>query len=75
MVHVGLSCPRGHLFCFIKAGNGQWYKTDDDSKVARCDVTSALREPAYVLVYVQQTDLKKDGATVPVGRANKALGP
>lgn len=75
MVPVDFTCSRGHFFCFIKAGNGQWYKMDDDSKIARRDMTSALREPACVLVYLQQTDLKKDGATVPVGRVNKALGP
>lgn len=75
MVPVCLTCPRGHRFCFIKAGNGQWYKTDDDSKAARCDMTSALREPAYVLIYTQQTGLKKDGTTVSVNQVNKALGP
>lgn len=74
MVHVGVTCPRGRYFRFVKADNGRWYKTDD-SKVARCDVTSVLREAACVLFHIQQTDLKKDSVTALAGRVNKALGP
>lgn len=66
LVHAGLTCQSGHYFCYVRAGNGKWYKMDD-SKVARCDVTSVLSEPAYVLFYVQETDLKKDSVIGPVG--------
>lgn len=45
----------------VKAG--QWCKMYD-SKVTRCDVTSVLRDPAYVLLDTQQTDLKKDSIHV-----------
>ncbi|XP_021508845.1 ubiquitin carboxyl-terminal hydrolase 17-like protein B [Meriones unguiculatus] len=72
LVHNGASCHSGHYFCYVKAGNGKWYKMDD-SRVTSCNVTSVLSEPAYVLFYVQQTDLKKDSVNAPVGRVNKAL--
>ncbi|CAO2582576.1 Ubiquitin carboxyl-terminal hydrolase 17-like protein E [Lemmus lemmus] len=66
LVHAGLTCHRGHYFCYVRAGNGKWYKMDD-SNVARCDVTSVLSEPAYVLFYVRETDLEKDSIIGPVG--------
>ncbi|XP_057634753.1 ubiquitin carboxyl-terminal hydrolase 17-like protein B [Chionomys nivalis] len=66
LVHAGLTCHSGHYFCYVRAGNGKWYKMDD-SKVARCDVTSVLSEPAYVLLYVRETELEKDSVTGPVG--------
>ncbi|XP_077706520.1 ubiquitin carboxyl-terminal hydrolase 17-like protein 17 [Canis aureus] len=59
LVHAGRSCHSGHYFCFVKAGNGQWYKMDD-AKVSACDVTCALRQPAYLLFYMQKTDLERD---------------
>lgn len=74
LVHDGVTCHSGHYFCYVKAGNGKWYKMDD-SRVTRCNVTSVLSEPAYVLFYIQQTGLKKDSLIAPVGRVNKALGP
>lgn len=66
LVHAGLTCYSGHYFCYVRAGNGKWYKMDD-SKVARCDVTSVLSEPAYVLFYVRETELEKDSVIGPVG--------
>ncbi|OBS75692.1 hypothetical protein A6R68_17855, partial [Neotoma lepida] len=71
LVHAGVTCHSGHYFCYVRAGNGEWYKMDD-SKVDRCDVTSVLSEPAYVLFYVQETDLKKDSVKGPVGTVDKA---
>ncbi|XP_004642574.1 ubiquitin carboxyl-terminal hydrolase 17-like protein 6 [Octodon degus] len=53
LVHAGLSCHSGHYFCYIKAGDGQWYQMDDN-KVTSCDIASVLRQEAYVLFYVQE---------------------
>lgn len=72
LVHAGWSCHSGHYFCFIKTGNGQWYKMDD-AKVTACDVTCALSQHAYVLFYIRKTDLERElvreslgeGATSP----------
>ena len=50
LVHSGWSCERGHYFCYVRAGNGQWYKMDD-AKVTACDETTALSQSAYVLFY------------------------
>ncbi|XP_038196734.1 ubiquitin carboxyl-terminal hydrolase 17-like protein A [Arvicola amphibius] len=66
LVHAGLTCHSGHYFCYVRAGNGKWYKMDD-SDVARCDVTSVLSEPAYVLFYIRETELEKDSVIGPVG--------
>ncbi|KAI4580435.1 hypothetical protein MJT46_001803 [Ovis ammon polii x Ovis aries] len=53
LVHSGWSCERGHYFCYVRAGNGQWYKMDD-AKVTACDETAALSQSAYVLFYAWQ---------------------
>uniref|UniRef100_A0A8C5TGH7 Ubiquitin carboxyl-terminal hydrolase n=1 Tax=Malurus cyaneus samueli TaxID=2593467 RepID=A0A8C5TGH7_9PASS len=31
VVHSGDTCLDGHFFCYTKAGNGLWYKMDDES--------------------------------------------
>ena len=59
LVHAGWSCHSGRYFCFVKAGNGQWHKMDD-AKVSACVVTCALRQLAYVLFYMQKTDMERD---------------
>uniref|UniRef100_A0A8P0TM75 USP domain-containing protein n=1 Tax=Canis lupus familiaris TaxID=9615 RepID=A0A8P0TM75_CANLF len=58
LVHAERSRHSGHYFCFVKAGNGQWYKMDE-AKVSACDVTCALRQSAFVLFYMQKTDLER----------------
>lgn len=74
LVHNGVTCHSGHYFCYVRAGNGQWYKMDDSS-VNRCDVTLVLSEPAYVLFYVQQTALRRNGVDAPTGRVSRDLCP
>lgn len=74
LVHDGETCSCGHYFCYVKASHGKWYKMDD-SKVTRCEVSSVLSEPAYMLFYVQQTDLEKVNADVSVGRVHGVLHP
>lgn len=74
LVHEGLTCHSGHYLCCVKVGHGKWYKMDD-SKVTRCDVTSVLSEPAYVLFYVQQTDLKKVSVDRAMGTVHEVLDP
>ncbi|XP_017177923.1 ubiquitin carboxyl-terminal hydrolase 17-like protein E isoform X1 [Mus musculus] len=74
LVHDGATSNSGHYFCCVKAGHGKWYKMDD-TKVTRCDVTSVLNENAYVLFYVQQTDLKQVSIDMPEGRVHEVLDP
>ncbi|XP_028637942.1 ubiquitin carboxyl-terminal hydrolase 17-like protein B [Grammomys surdaster] len=74
LVHDGATCNSGHYYCCIKASDGEWYKMDD-SKVTRCDVTSVLSESAYVLCYMQQTDLKQVSIDKPEDRVHGVLGP
>ncbi|KAL2761595.1 inactive ubiquitin carboxyl-terminal hydrolase 17-like protein 7, partial [Daubentonia madagascariensis] len=73
LVHAGRSCQSGHYFCCVKAGNGQWYKMDD-AKVTACDISSALSQPAYVLFYIQKTELERDSRPASVGQEPRALG-
>ncbi|XP_006178316.2 ubiquitin carboxyl-terminal hydrolase 17-like protein 6 [Camelus ferus] len=73
LVHSGWSCHRGHYFCYVKAGNGQWYRMDD-AKVTACDGTSALSQSAYVLFYVQKSELEGDGKGVSTGQEAASLG-
>ncbi|KAM9089960.1 ubiquitin carboxyl-terminal hydrolase 17-like protein 6 [Megaptera novaeangliae] len=73
LVHAGWSGHQGHYFCYVKAGNGQWYKVDN-AMVTACDVTSALRQSAYVLFYVQNSALEGDSGGVSPGGARTPLG-
>ncbi|KAB0393829.1 hypothetical protein E2I00_017096, partial [Balaenoptera physalus] len=73
LVHAGWSGHQGHYFCYVKAGNGQWYKVDD-AMVTACDVTSALSQSAYVLFYVQNSALEGDSGGVSPGGARTPLG-
>ncbi|XP_039080865.1 ubiquitin carboxyl-terminal hydrolase 17-like protein 6 [Hyaena hyaena] len=66
LVHAGWNCQRGHYFCYVRAGNGQWYKMDD-AKVTASDVTSALSQQAYVLFYIQKSELERDRVWGPGG--------
>lgn len=69
LVHSGWSCERGHYFCYVRAGNGQWYKMDD-AKVTACDETAALSQSAYVLFYAREGALEGGagrGAAAPLG--------
>lgn len=69
LVHSGWSCERGHYFCYVRAGNGQWYKMDD-AKVTACDETAALSQSAYVLFYAREGAWEGGaggGAAAPLG--------
>ncbi|XP_002929987.1 ubiquitin carboxyl-terminal hydrolase 17-like protein 6 [Ailuropoda melanoleuca] len=66
LVHAGWSCHSGHYFCFVKAGNGQWYKMDD-SKVTARDATCALSQHAYVLFYIQKTEWERELVSESLG--------
>ncbi|XP_049993722.1 ubiquitin carboxyl-terminal hydrolase 17-like protein B [Alexandromys fortis] len=74
LVHNGQTCHSGHYFCYVKAGNGQWYEMDDCT-VNRCDVILVLRQPAYVLFYIQQTALTGSAVDAPTGRVSRDLCP
>ncbi|KAL1763230.1 ubiquitin carboxyl-terminal hydrolase 17 A, partial [Sigmodon hispidus] len=71
LVHAGVTCLSGHYFCYVRSGDGQWYKMDD-SKVTRCEVTSVLTDTAYVLFYVQEAHLSKDRIGGQVGKGQEA---
>ncbi|KAI4574372.1 hypothetical protein MJT46_003651 [Ovis ammon polii x Ovis aries] len=69
LVHSGWSCERGHYFCYVRAGNGQWYKMDD-AKVTACDENAALSQSAYVLFYAREGAWEGGaggGAVAPLG--------
>ncbi|XP_028313922.1 ubiquitin carboxyl-terminal hydrolase 42-like [Gouania willdenowi] len=57
LVHNGLSCHHGHYLCYVKASNGQWYKMDDYS-VTLSDITTVLKQEAYLLFYIKSVDVK-----------------
>ncbi|XP_053434342.1 ubiquitin carboxyl-terminal hydrolase 17-like protein 6 [Nycticebus coucang] len=72
LVHAGSSCQSGHYFCYVQAANGQWYKMDD-AEVTACDISSVLRQPAYVLFYIQKSELERDSGPAPLGEEPGAL--
>ncbi|XP_065542556.1 ubiquitin carboxyl-terminal hydrolase 42-like [Lathamus discolor] len=56
LVHSGFSCNAGHYICFIKAGNGFWYRMND-AIVERSDIKTVLNQQAYLLFYIRRYDL------------------
>ncbi|XP_054421824.1 ubiquitin carboxyl-terminal hydrolase 17-like protein 6 [Pteronotus mesoamericanus] len=75
LVHTGWTCHNGHYFCYVKAADSQWF-TMNDTKVTACDASSALCQRAYVLFYIQKSDLERDGgsASIGLGTEPKVLG-
>ncbi|KAM9556252.1 ubiquitin carboxyl-terminal hydrolase 42-like isoform 1-T1 [Guaruba guarouba] len=56
LVHSGFNCNAGHYICFIKAGNGFWYRMND-AIVERSDIKTVLNQQAYLLFYIRRYDL------------------
>ncbi|NXP80544.1 UBP42 hydrolase, partial [Ramphastos sulfuratus] len=56
LVHSGFNCNAGHYLCFIKAGNGLWYRMND-AAVELSDIKTVLTQQAYVLFYIRRYDL------------------
>uniref|UniRef100_A0A8V5GWB2 Ubiquitin carboxyl-terminal hydrolase n=2 Tax=Melopsittacus undulatus TaxID=13146 RepID=A0A8V5GWB2_MELUD len=52
LVHSGSTCNEGHYICFIKAGNGFWYRMND-AIVERSDTETVLNQQAYLLFYIR----------------------
>ncbi|KAL4822111.1 hypothetical protein H8958_020156, partial [Nasalis larvatus] len=73
LVHAGWSCHNGHYLSYVRAPGGQWYKMDD-AKVTACSIASVLSQQAYVLFYIQKSELERAGESVSIGREPGALG-
>uniref|UniRef100_A0A8C3WYH1 Ubiquitin carboxyl-terminal hydrolase n=1 Tax=Catagonus wagneri TaxID=51154 RepID=A0A8C3WYH1_9CETA len=73
LVHSGWTSHQGHYFCYIRVGNGRWYRMDD-AKVTACDAASALSQSAYVLFYSQRSELEREAVGVSSDRTPKSPG-
>ncbi|XP_063525505.1 ubiquitin carboxyl-terminal hydrolase 17-like protein 6 [Pongo pygmaeus] len=73
LVPAGWSCHNGHYFSYVKAQEGQWYKMDD-AEVTASGITSVLSQQAYILFYIQQSELERHRESVSRGREPRALG-
>lgn len=73
LVHAGWSCHNGHYLSYVKAPGGQWYKMDD-TKVTACSIASVLSQQAYVLFYIQKSELERCSESVSIGREPGAPG-
>uniref|UniRef100_G1Q2T5 USP domain-containing protein n=1 Tax=Myotis lucifugus TaxID=59463 RepID=G1Q2T5_MYOLU len=56
LVHAGRTCHSGHYFCYVRATGGPWFKMDN-AQVTTCDASVALSQCAYVLFYIQTSEL------------------
>nr|XP_023415811.1 ubiquitin carboxyl-terminal hydrolase 17-like protein 6 [Cavia porcellus] len=72
LVHAGFTSHSGHYFSYVRAGDGHWYKMNDN-KVTACDRTSALIQDAYVLFYVQRSNLETDSSGMSADTKAKTL--
>ncbi|KAF1483401.1 Ubiquitin carboxyl-terminal hydrolase 42, partial [Megadyptes antipodes antipodes] len=52
LVYEASGCQTGHYYCFIKAGDGRWYKMNDAS-VVLCNAKMVLCQCAYSLFYAR----------------------
>lgn len=74
LVHAGRTCQGGHYFCYVRTAGGGWFKMDD-AQVSACDASVALSQRAYVLFYVQTSELEGDGANPRCPRTELKLAP
>lgn len=63
LVHSGLSCHSGHYYSFVKGPNDVWYSMND-SFVHPVGINTVLRQPAYLLFYIQK--IKQEIDSFPV---------
>uniref|UniRef100_A0A8C6ZC95 Ubiquitin carboxyl-terminal hydrolase n=1 Tax=Nothoprocta perdicaria TaxID=30464 RepID=A0A8C6ZC95_NOTPE len=71
LVHSGYSCHAGHYYCYVKAGNGQWYQMND-SLVHSSNIKVVLNQQAYVLFYLRIPSAKKSPEG-PIAKAAPSL--
>eukprot|EP00667_Euglena_gracilis_P001558 EG_transcript_1560 len=53
VVHEGSSVHSGHYYSYVRAANSAWYCCDD-SRVRQVGLQEALRQRAYMLVYLRK---------------------
>ncbi|CAK6442151.1 unnamed protein product [Pipistrellus nathusii] len=73
LVHSGRTCHGGHYFCYVQTAGGGWFKMDDD-QVTACDASIALSQCAYVLFYVQTSELEGEGENPDAPRLSTSTG-
>jgi hypothetical protein len=59
-IHVSATCPKEHYLCYVKAGNGQWYKMGN----IRCDFCPEAACPGAFYAY-RRLISKKDSLHDP----------
>ncbi|XP_024531505.1 ubiquitin carboxyl-terminal hydrolase 15 isoform X1 [Selaginella moellendorffii] len=69
VVHVDMlnASYFGHYVCYVRAGNGAWFKVDD-SKVKEVDQIRVMSQKAYMLLYRRSSPRPRpvvDGAATP----------
>lgn len=53
VVHAGHSIHSGHYYAYVKAGNGIWYRCDDEH-VSQTSEQRVLEQKAYLLFYIRR---------------------
>eukprot|EP01025_Chloroclados_australasicus_P008485 TRINITY_DN1301_c2_g1_i1.p1 TRINITY_DN1301_c2_g1~~TRINITY_DN1301_c2_g1_i1.p1 ORF type:complete len:995 (-),score=153.32 TRINITY_DN1301_c2_g1_i1:1271-4255(-) len=54
VVHLGHSLHGGHYIAYVRAGNGRWFRMDDEN-VCAVSEGEVFRQRAYILFYIRQS--------------------
>ncbi len=65
IVHSGGGVGSGHYFAFGKASSSSWYEYNDSS-VSTVGIDRALKQQAYILMYTQCENLRRDQSSLSV---------
>lgn len=54
--HAGSGPHSGHYYAYVRAGDGRWYRMDDDEVQGASEGTATSQRSAYMLFYIQTNE-------------------
>ncbi|WOL19379.1 ubiquitin carboxyl-terminal hydrolase 23-like [Canna indica] len=69
LVHAGWSTHSGHYYCYVRTSSGMWHSLDDN-QVRQVSEKTVLAQKAYMLFYVRDRSLVRNGSVNMVCKDN-----